>query len=91
MTTMTSKLCRGALVAAALIAAPAALAGPPSVNPEMQRALAKADEGPDVLRQYLNRTRMIYGLNYNDVMTLHEAIKAAQAEASTNVAGTQSR
>lgn len=91
MTTMMSKLCRGALVAAALAAAPAALAQAPSVNPETQRALAKADQGPDVLRQYLNRTRMIYALNFNDVMALHEAIKAAQVDSPTNVAGTPAR
>lgn len=91
MTTMTSKLCRGALVAAALCAAPAVLAGPPSVNPETQRAIAQADQGPDALRQYLNRTRMIYALNFNDVMVLRETIKAAQAEAPTTVASTPVR
>jgi len=30
------------------------------------RACAKAKEGPDVLRQYIHRTRMIYGLYFWD-------------------------
>lgn len=92
MTTMTSKLYRGVLVAAALCAAPAAFAGPPSVSPDMQRALVKADAGPDALRRYLFRTRMMFhALNYDQVMALHEAIRAAQTGAPKQIAGTPSR
>lgn len=86
MTTMTFKLCRGALVAAALVSAPIVLAGPSPGSPEMQTALAKADQSPDELRRYINRTRMIYALNFNEVMLVQEAIKAAQTEAATTVA-----
>jgi len=39
----------------------------------MKTALAKASESPDALRRYVDRTRAIYGLNYFEVMAIHNA------------------
>jgi hypothetical protein len=58
-----------------------AWAGPPVTSPEMKTALEKAAEGPDSLRRYVQRTRMIYGLDYAEVMAVHEARVAALATA----------
>ena len=91
MTTMKSKLCRGALVAAALVAAPVVLAGAPSVTPEQQRALAKAEEGPDALRLYVYRTRMIYAHDINEIIALREAIRTAEAQPGVTVAAAPAR
>jgi len=78
----------GALIAAALVTAPLAVAGPSEASPEMKTALAKAAEGPDQLRQYVQRTRAIYALDFNEVMDRHEAIKAASSESKPQVAQT---
>jgi len=84
MTTM--KLCGAGLIAVALAVPTHALAQPAPVTPEMQRALAKAEQGPDALRLYVHRTRAIYSLNYYEVAALHEARKAASIDAPTTVA-----
>ena len=72
---------QGAIIAVALVAAPLAVAGPSEGSPEWKTALAKAAEGPDQLRHYVQRTRAIYALDFNEVMNRHEAIKAASANA----------
>ena len=77
---------QGAIIAVALVVAPMAVAGPSAASPEMKTALAKAAEGPDQLRQYVQRTRAIYALDFNEVMDRHEAINAANAESAAKVA-----
>jgi len=77
-----------AILAVALVAAPLAVAGPSEGSPEMKTALAKAAEGPNQLRQYVQRTRAIYALDFNEVMDRHEAIKAARSESTPQVAQT---
>jgi hypothetical protein len=87
MNTMTkSSWCKGAIIAAAFAAAPIAIAGPSTASPEWKTALAKAAEGPDQLRRYVERTRAIYALSYNDVMDAHEAAKAAANGTTPQVA-----
>ena len=89
MNTMTKwSWCKGAIIAAALVAAPTVVAGPSAASPEMKTALAKAAEGPDQLRHYVQRTRAIYALDFNEVMDRHEAIKAASSESKPQVAQT---
>ena len=82
---------KGAIIAVALVAAPLAIAGPSEGSPEMKTALAKATEGPDQLRQYVQRTRAIYALDFNEVMDRHEAIKVASSESKPQVAQTGSK
>lgn len=72
-TGMAAGLMKTAIVATALVCTPVAFAGPSVSSPEMKRALAKASEGPDALRRYVHRTQAIYGLDYFEVMTIHEA------------------
>ena len=81
-----SSWCKGAIIAVALVAAPVAVAGPSAASPEWKTALAKAAEGPDQLRHYVQRTRAIYALDFNEVMDRHEAINAANAESAAKVA-----
>jgi hypothetical protein len=84
---VTYTMCRTALVAVALATAPLALAGGPHpASPEVKKALEKAAESPDELRRFVQRTRMIYALNYDDVMNLHEAAKTAGASPPSAVA-----
>ncbi len=66
------------LVAAIVLLQPAAGAQTLTATPEVKTALAKAAEGPDSLRRYVQRTRAIYALSYADVMLLHEAQLAAK-------------
>ena len=82
----TLKLCGAGLIAVALAASTQALAEPAAVTPEMQRALAKAEQGPDALRLYVQRTRAIDSLNYYEVAALHEARKTASVDAPPTVA-----
>jgi hypothetical protein len=92
MNTMTksswskSSWCKGAIIAVALAAAPMAVAGPSAASPEMKRALTKAAEGPDQLRRYVERTRTIYALSYNEVMDRFEASKVAATDSTPQVA-----
>lgn len=53
------------LAASVALHAPAVSAEPFAQSPVM-RARAAADEGPDRLRHFVQRTRMIYALNYAD-------------------------
>ena len=90
MTKMTLKLFGAALVSGLLLNAPAALAGPSIDSLEMKKALAKAEQGPEELRRFVQRTRMIYGLDYSDVMRHHVASKAAEAtQTATTATATQ--
>ena len=43
----------------------------PSVTPIMERAFAFHEQGPDRLRQFVHRTRMIYGLRQDDVVNAY--------------------
>ena len=81
-----SSWCKGAIIAVALVAAPMAVAGPSAESREMKTALAKAAEGPDQLRRYVHRTRMIYALSYNEVMDRFEASKAAARDNTPEIA-----
>ena len=73
-------LCAALVVASFIACPPGAVAAPSAATPEMQKALAAADKGPDELRPFIHRTRMIYQLSYYDVM---------QQRAAQNVAGTE--
>ena len=81
-----SSWCKDAIIAVALVAAPVAVAGPSAASPEWKTALAKAAEGPDQLRRYVERTRTIYALSYNEVMDSFEATKAAAIDSTPQVA-----
>ena len=91
MKTTTKFVWNSAIIAAALVAAPLAIAGPSAGSPEMKTALAKAAEGPQQLRWYVNRTRAIYALDFNDVMDRFEASKTANADTAAQVAQTGSK
>ena len=67
------------LIAAALLVAPAAYAEPPTVTPAVQKAFTQLEQGPDQLRRFVQRTRMIYALNYAEVVAAHDAKRAAEA------------
>jgi hypothetical protein len=86
-----SRLTKTALVATGLLMASFAFAGPSVSSPEMQKALAKAQQGPDELRWFIQRTKPIYQLDYYEVMGVHERLNArakaespAIAQATTN-------
>jgi hypothetical protein len=74
-------LCLGALFAVALPQVSAA-ADAASVTPLMERAFAYAEKGPDELRQFVYRTRMIYGLRQEDIVKAYEAKRLAEAPSS---------
>jgi len=86
MTTITFKLCSGALVAAALLSAPPALAAPSEASVGVREALARAAQGPDQLRWFIQRTKSIYQLDFMEIMTLAESKKIASAENQTKLA-----
>jgi len=87
MNTMTKWNWRkGAIIVMALVVTPSAMAGPSDASPEMKTALVKASEGPDQLRRYVERTRAIYALSYNEVMGKFEASKAAANDNAPQVA-----
>lgn len=74
MTKFAFKLCSGALVAAALVSAsPAFALDPASVG--VREALAQAAQGPDQLRWFVQRTKSIYLLDFNEIMALAESQK----------------
>jgi hypothetical protein len=92
MNTMTTlKWCKCAFIAAALVSAPLATAGPSPDSHEMKTAIAKAAQGPDHLRRYIWRTLNFYALNYNEVMAQFKAAQAAGADGTTQVAQTGMR
>jgi hypothetical protein len=86
-----SVVIKAALVAAAVSCGSAAHAAPPVSSPEMARALAKAQEGPTELRRFIERTKPIYYLDYNQVMAIHEAqvLAAKKGESVVADAGTK--
>lgn len=90
MTTFTFKLCSGALVAAALVSASPAFALEES-SVGVREALAQAAKGPDQLRWFVQRTKAIYLLDFNEVMILAESRKAANNQSRTTVAQSERR
>ena len=90
MTRFTFKLCSGALVAAALVSASPAFAlqmGTAGVR----EALAQAAKGPDQLRRFVQRTRQIYLLDFDEIMALAESNRVASIESRTTVAQADTR
>jgi hypothetical protein len=77
-TGIAAGLMKTAIVATTLVCTPVVFAGPAVSTPEMKTALAKADASPEALRRYVHRTRAIYGLNYLEVMAIHEARAARE-------------
>jgi len=77
-------ICLGALIAVALPQASGAAEQAPSVTPLMERAFALHEQGPDQLRQFIFRTRMIYGLSQSDVVNAYEATRKAEARAEAD-------
>jgi len=90
MTRFTFKLCSGALVAAALVSASPAFALEAS-SVGVRLALAQAAQGPDQLRRFVQRTRAIYLLNFDEVMALAESNRVASIESQTTVARADTR
>lgn len=70
-----------AVLAAALLVAPAAWAEPPTVTPAVQKAFTQLEQGPDQLRRFVQRTRMIYALDYAGVVAAYEAKRASEPPA----------
>ena len=70
-----------ALLAAALVVVPAAYAESPTVTPAVQKAFTQLEQGPDQLRRFVQRTRMIYALNYAEVVSAYEAKRATEPPA----------
>lgn len=65
MNRTTLRYAAAAIAAGAVLAAPLAQAQAVPNTPE-QRALEAAKKGPAELRRFIQRTRMIYGLHFND-------------------------
>jgi hypothetical protein len=63
-----------------------ALAHPPVDSHEMQAALADARDGATALRRYIERTKPIDALDYNEVMAVVEQQKALASADATKVA-----
>lgn len=72
----------------AAIAASVALSAPmvnaEQINSPDARALAAAQESPAALRHFVDRTRMIYALNYNDYFKPGEQVPDADITAETD-------
>ena len=77
-------ICLGALIAVALPQASGAAEQAPLVTPLMERAFALHEQGPDQLRQFVSRTRMIYSLRQEDVVKAYEATRKAEAPATAD-------
>ncbi len=87
MNTMkTSMWVAGCVVAASVAWVPLAGAAPQVGTPEMKTAFAKAAQGPDALRRYVQRTKAIYFLEYNEVMALAYPDRVAADDATLVVA-----
>lgn len=71
-----------ALAAFATAGTPVASAEPPSVTPVMQKAFTHYEAGPEDLRRFVYRTRMIYELDYAQVVKAYEAVRTALAPAA---------
>ncbi len=74
------------IVGAAILSSSFAHADPSVSSHEMQTALAKASEGSTALRRYVERTKPIYALDYNEVMAVAEKQKAMASVEPTKVA-----
>ena len=72
-------ICLGALIAVALPQASGAAEQAPSVTPLMERAFALHEQGPEQLRRFVTRTRMIYALNQADIVKAYEAVRGTKA------------
>jgi hypothetical protein len=90
MTRFTFKLCSGALVAAALVSASPAFALQEG-QAGVREALAQAAKGPDQLRWFVQRTRQIYLLDFNEIMALAESNKTANIQSPTKLAQSDRR
>ncbi len=60
-----SKLVFAAALAVAVLSAPLVQAQESPNTPE-KRAMEAAKQGPEQLRRFINRTRMVYGLSFSD-------------------------
>ncbi len=87
MNTMkTSMWVAGCVVASAVAWAPLASGAPSLSSPEMKTAFAKAAQGPESLRRYVERTKPIYMLDYNEVMALAYPERMSAADSEVRVA-----
>lgn len=87
--THTHKLAAALLVSAAVSVTAVRTADAselPGTTPAMERALAKAQEGPDELRRFVARTAPIYMLDWNQIARHLEARRQAREVAGTTVA-----
>ena len=92
MNTMkTSLWLAGGVVASAIAWAPLATAAPSLGSPEMKTAFAKAAQGPESLRRYVERTKPIYMLDYNEVMSLAYPERMSAAESAVRLADNTQR
>ncbi len=84
---------REQLVLSAVIAASVALYAPvvhaQSFNSTQARAMAAAERGPDALRHYIERTRMIHAFNYAEYAKPEAGVPDADI-AADNAGGAQS-
>ena len=90
-TMKTSMWVAGCVVAASVAWAPLASAARSVATPEMKTAFAKAAQGPDALRRYVERTKPIYFLDYNEVMALAYPERAAMGDAPVTLADSTTR
>jgi hypothetical protein len=74
----TSNFFKGVIIAAALVLAPVAIAGPSLASPEMKTAFTKAAQGPEQLRRYVDRTKAIYMLDYYEVKAKFQLVATRQ-------------
>jgi hypothetical protein len=74
-------LTAGAVFAAALAGTSAALAEPPPDTPVMLKAFSLYEQGPEHLRRFVFRTRMIYELDVMQVVKAYDAARRAKAAA----------
>lgn len=82
---------RNILVIAAAIAVNFAVAAPAvAVSPE-DRAREAASEGPQALRSFVHRTRMIYALNIQDFTTVTDEATERSETPAQSVADEQRR
>jgi hypothetical protein len=83
--TSTIKLALASLAIAGMLTPLSTLAQQqraPEWQSPMARAIAKGEESPEALRRFVERTRMIYSLDYYEVMREVLARKEAAARAS---------
>jgi hypothetical protein len=79
MSARTVTICLGALIGVAVTHVAVAAEPATTITPLMERAFAYHAQGPDQLRQFINRTRMIYALRQEDVVKAYEATRTAEA------------